>query len=182
MKKLAKITNEKYFMLVSGNRWEKNCLRAIIAFDRMISSGVIADEIRMKVTGATIKTYNYHIKNIHRFDFLGYVDDSELEKLYANAYAFVYPSLNEGFGYPPIEAMRYGVPVIASPFSSIPEICGDSVLYFNPFSIEEIMNRMLMILDETLHAKYSQNSINQYSKVKLRQDADLDKLIDFILE
>ena len=44
------------------------------------------------------------------------------------------------------------------------------------------MNRMLMILDETLHAKYSQNSINQYSKVKLRQDADLDKLIDFILE
>ena len=41
---------------------------------------------------------------------------------------------------------------------------------------------MLMILDETLHAKYAQNSINQYSKVKLRQDADLDKLIDFILE
>lgn len=180
--KLAKITNEKYFMLVSGNRWEKNCLRAIIAFDRMVSSGLIADGIRMKVTGATIKTYKYHIKNIHRFDFLGYVDDSELEKLYANAYAFVYPSLNEGFGYPPIEAMRYGVPVIASPFSSIPEICGGSVLYFNPFSIEEIMNRMLMILDETLHAKYSQNSINQYSKVKLRQDADLDKLIDFILE
>ena len=103
-----------------------------------------------------------------------------MEKLYANALVFVYPSLNEGFGYPPLEAMKYGVPVIASPFSSIPEVCGGSVLYFNPFSVEEIMNRMLMIMDDNLHYEYSQKALLRYSEIKRKQDEDLNRLIDYI--
>ena len=171
---------EKYFLLVSGNRWEKNNLRAIMAFDRLVSNGLLKD-IRIKITGVTKCDYKYKIKNPELFDFLGYVDEDELEKLYANAYVFVYPSLNEGFGYPPLEAMRYGVPVIASPYSSIAEICSGGALFFNPFSIEEIMNRMIMILNDRIYKSYSLKGYNQYLYIKEKQDKDLDLLIDYIL-
>ena len=172
---------EKYFMLVSGNRWEKNNLRAIMAFDRLVSRGYAFD-IRMKITGGDARDFKYKIQNPDRFEFLGYVDDTELERLYANAYLFVYPSLNEGFGYPPLEAMSYSVPVIASPFASISEICAGGALYFNPFSVEEIMNRMLMMItDSELHRAYAQNGYEQYKRIRARQDKDLDTLIDLLV-
>ncbi len=155
---------EKYFLLVSGNRWEKNNLRAIIAFDRLVSDKLISG-VKMKVTGAKVNNFRYHIRNPEMFDFLGYVSDEALNSLYVNSFLLVYPSLNEGFGYPPIEAMRYKVPVIASPFTSMAEICDNGALYFNPFSIEEIMGRMLMMMDEQRHAEYSQRGYEQYLKI-----------------
>lgn len=166
-------------MLVSGNRWEKNNLRAIQAFDNLISNNLITD-VKMKITGTDGTKFRYKIKNPDYFEFLGYVDDHKLEELYENAYLFIYPSLNEGFGYPPLEAMRYKIPVIASPFSSMAEICSQGVLFFNPYSVEEIMNRMLMMMDEQRHAEYSQKGYEQYLKIRERQDRDLDLLIEYI--
>lgn len=61
--------------------------------------------------------------------FLGYVSDSELKELYSKAACFVFPSKYEGFGIPPLEAMRCGCPVIASDSASLPEVCGDAALY-----------------------------------------------------
>ena len=135
----------------------------------------------MKVTGAKVNNFRYHIRNPEMFDFLGYVSDEALNSLYVNSFLLVYPSLNEGFGYPPIEAMRYKVPVIASPFTSMAEICDNGALYFNPFSVEEIMGRMLMMMDEQRHAEYSQRGYEQYLKIKKRQEKDLDSLIEYIL-
>lgn len=179
-KAIKKRNNEKYFFLVSGNRWEKNNLRAIIAFDRLADYNCMKD-IRMKVTGTKGDCFRYKIKHPDRFDFLGYVDDQELESLYANAYIFVYPSLNEGFGYPPLEAMRYKIPVIASPLSSIAETCSGGAFYFNPFSVEEIMNRMLMLItNPNLYSDLSQKGYEQYLKISKRQIKDLDLLIDYI--
>lgn len=169
----------RYFLLVSGNRWEKNNLRAIMAFDRLVSDGLIKN-IRMKITGAKEDDFKYKVKNPASFDFLGYVSDEELNDLYANAYLFIYPSLNEGFGYPPMEAMKYKVPVIASPFTSMAEICDSGALYFNPFQIEEIMGRMLMMMDEDKHAEYSARGYSQYLKIRQRQERDLDLLIEYI--
>lgn len=180
--KFKRNENERYFMLVSGNRWEKNNLRAIMAFDRLLTTKLIDSNIRMKITGTAGNDFKYKLKNSDSFDFLGYVNDDELEQLYANAFVFVYPSLNEGFGYPPLEAMRYGVPVIASPISSISEVCGGDVIYFNPFSVEEIMNRMMMMLDKTLYSKYSEKALLRYSEIKKIQDEDLDKLINYIYQ
>lgn len=179
-KAIKKRNNEKYFFLVSGNRWGKNNLRAIIAFDRLADYNCMKD-IRMKVTGTKGDCFRYKIKHPDRFDFLGYVDDQELESLYANAYIFVYPSLNEGFGYPPLEAMRYKIPVIASPLSSIAETCSGGAFYFNPFSVEEIMNRMLMLItNPNLYSDLSQKGYEQYLKISKRQIKDLDLLIDYI--
>lgn len=172
---------DKYFLLVSGNRWEKNNLRAIMAFDRLLTAGRI-NGVKMKITGITSSAFKYKIQNPDAIELLGYVDDDELDSLYANAFAFVYPSLNEGFGYPPIEAMRYGVPVIASPVTSMAEICGGGALYFDPYSVEEIMNRMLMISAPDTHAEYSRKALDQYARIRARQDRDLDALIDYITE
>lgn len=81
--------------------------------------------------------------------WLGYVSDDELERLYRHAACFVFPSLYEGFGLPPIEAMSLGCPVIASNAASIPEVCGNAALYFNPSSALELKSQFLRLLHES---------------------------------
>lgn len=73
-----------------------------------------------------------------RIKWLGYVSDAELRALYESAMCFVFPSLYEGFGIPPLEAMNCGCPVLAARAASIPEVCGDAALYFDPRSPEEL--------------------------------------------
>lgn len=78
-------------------------------------------------------------------------DDDLLANLYQYAEIFVYPSKYEGFGIPPLEAMHYGTPVIASSASSIPEVVGDAGLYFDPNNEEELAEKMkILIHDSTL--------------------------------
>jgi len=75
-------------------------------------------------------------------EILGYVDDSTLRWLYQNCFAFVFPSLFEGFGLPVLEAMSMGVPVIVSATSSLPEIVGNNGMLVDPNSTEEICDAM----------------------------------------
>lgn len=63
---------------------------------------------------------------------LGFVDDVTLQQLYAGARLFVYPSIYEGFGLPPVEAMASGTPVVVSNRSCLPEVCGDAARYVDP--------------------------------------------------
>lgn len=171
---------EKYFLMVSGNRWEKNNLRAIMALDRLFSNGFL-EGYTARITGAKdASIYKYKIKNPERFHFMGYVDEHELEQLYHDAYAFIYPSLNEGFGYPPMEAMRYGIPVLCSPFSSIPEVCQGAAMYFNPLQVEEIMNRIIQITDSETHQDFSLRALRQYDVITAKQKSDLDAMIRWI--
>jgi glycosyltransferase involved in cell wall biosynthesis len=170
---------EKYFLMVSGNRWEKNNLRAIMAFDRLVSAGKMKG-VKAVVTGCSAENFHYKIQNPDSFKFYGYVEERVLEDLYANAFVFVYPSLNEGFGYPPLEAMRYGIPVIASPFSSISEVLEEAALYFNPFSVEEIMSRMLLMMDEQRYQQYAAKGRKKFEQISSRQKEDLDALIDYL--
>lgn len=76
-------------------------------------------------------------------------DDENLKLMYKTAAALVYPSIYEGFGLPPIEAMSHGCPVIASNQGSIPEICQDAAVYFNPYNIEEMSFVMEKFLRDT---------------------------------
>lgn len=64
--------------------------------------------------------------------YVGYVSDEELKALYENAACFVFPSIYEGYGLPPTEAMACGCPVVAAKAASIPEVCGDAAIYFDP--------------------------------------------------
>lgn len=82
-----------------------------------------------------------HVKHI------GYVSDEELAALYCNAACFIFPSLYEGFGFPPLEAMAHGCPVIVSPLASLPEICADSALYCDPYNPQELVEKVKLILE-----------------------------------
>lgn len=172
--------SDNFFLLVSGNRVEKNNLRAIRALDNLFSSGYLIG-YKVKIVGANNEQiFRYKIKNKENFEFLGYVEDCKLEQLYHDAYALIYPSLNEGFGYPPLEAMQYGTPVLASPFTSITEICAGAALYSNPLSISEIATRIIYILDKNVRKKYSELSVERYLKISKKQEEDLNALVRYL--
>jgi glycosyltransferase involved in cell wall biosynthesis len=82
-----------------------------------------------------------------RIIHLGYVNDAELRALYSKAVGFVFPSLYEGFGLPPLEAMRCGCPVICSNQASLPEVCGDAALYFNPQDTQAIGDGIFQLVN-----------------------------------
>lgn len=170
----------KYWLLVSGNRWVKNSARAILAFDELFTE---RPQLEGQVVITGLKSWYelcLEIKNPDRFILVGYVDEIELKSLYHNAYLLVYPSLNEGFGYPPLEAMHEGCPVIASAVSSIPEVCGDGVMYFNPFLIPEIKMRILMMEDRTLRDEYRLKGIEREMYIHAKQDSDLKEMCEFL--
>ena len=77
---------------------------------------------------------------------VGYVTDAELRALYEHAACFVYPSLYEGFGLPPLEAMACGCAVIVSDAASLPEICGDAAIYCDPRSPEDIAGKLAALM------------------------------------
>jgi glycosyltransferase involved in cell wall biosynthesis len=78
--------------------------------------------------------------------FTGFVDDEDISTIYHNASVFVFPSIYEGFGFPPLEAMSNGCPVIVSNKSSMPEICENAVIYFDPFNENEISEKLSEVL------------------------------------
>ena len=80
--------------------------------------------------------------------FLGWLSEPELEGLYQAATCFVYPSLQEGFGLPVLEAMRRGTPVACSNTSSMPEVGGEAVLYFDPTDTAAIAAALARLLSE----------------------------------
>lgn len=78
----------------------------------------------------------------------GYVEDEELPIATAGATAYVIPSLSEGFGKPPLEAMACGTPVISSKESCMPEVLGDAAYYFDPFNIKDMSQAMAKIFED----------------------------------
>ncbi|MDP2789576.1 MAG: glycosyltransferase family 1 protein [bacterium] len=85
-----------------------------------------------------------------------YLNDSERWRAVANAQAFIYPSVYEGFGFPPLEAMTLGVPVIASHVTSIPEVGGDAALLVDPWDPQDIARAMVaLVRDRALREQYS---------------------------
>jgi len=104
------------------------------------------------------------------------LDKSELDSYLANAFCLVYPTLNEGFGYPPLQAMHFGVPSLCSAIASTTEVLKDSVLYFNPYSISEIQNRILQIsndndIRETIRKKIKLR-INELAHIQEQHEID----------
>lgn len=88
-------------------------------------------------------------EGIENIRFTGYVTDSVLGGLYRRAAVYVFPSLYEGFGLPPLEAMQYGTPVLASNRGSLPEILGDAALYFDPTQSNDLRQQLEHLLEDT---------------------------------
>jgi glycosyltransferase involved in cell wall biosynthesis len=96
---------------------------------------------------------------------LGLVTDKELDALYKHCLFFIYPSIWEGFGYPIIEAMQRGVPVACSNTSSLKEIAGEAALTFDPFIIEDITQKLTLMLNKPeLRQIYAKRGLIQQKK------------------
>ena len=165
--------------MISASVWIKNSYRGILALDEFFDHKEFSGIKAIVLGGLPSKIFN-QIRNKKNFEIHDYVSTKQLEEYYANAYLFFYPTLNEGFGYPPLEAMKYGTPVIASSISAVREVCEHSVLYFNPYSIEEMTTKLIQF--QSMDYKIQkQKSINQYYKIKKKQTKDLERITKLIL-
>lgn len=171
---------QPYFLMVSGNRFEKNICRAVESFDLLIKQGKL-NGFKIIITGCGNQPFFKKIKYKDYYELKPYVNKSELDELYQNAFCFVYPSLNEGFGYPPLLAMSCGVPVIASSSTSIPEVCDNAAIYFCPTNIMELSNRIMQIvlLDE-LRQNLIKRGYNRVDELQRKQNEELPALLDYI--
>jgi glycosyltransferase involved in cell wall biosynthesis len=139
----------KYFLFVGTIEPRKN-LRAILGAFALLDAErenvnlVVVGNIGWKTKDimSLLKAHRYR----SRIHFTGYVDDARLSFIYRNAFCLLYPSLYEGFGFPVLEAMTYGVPVITSNVSSMPEVAGDATLLVDPNDVNGLADAMNNIL------------------------------------
>lgn len=137
---IQELQNAKYLLSVGHIEPRKNYERLLLAFNRLKEKEHNAD-LKLVIVGQKKHSYQRVIDCIsHTSDvyYLDFVEEDFLFWLYSNAYLFVFPSIYEGFGFPPLEAACFGTVSAVSNVSSIPEICGDSVFYFNPFDIDNM--------------------------------------------
>jgi glycosyltransferase involved in cell wall biosynthesis len=141
------------FVLYAGNiKPHKNLERLIEGFHTLRKNGfehvkllIIGDEISKY---ATLRRAVHRHKLHHHVRFLGFVSDKTLACLYRLAGVFVFPSLYEGFGLPPLEAMASGTPVITSNVSSLPEVVGDAAVLIDPYEPDAIFDAMRRVLTD----------------------------------
>jgi glycosyltransferase involved in cell wall biosynthesis len=141
------------FILYAGNiKPHKNIDRLIEAYSILRRRGVSG--VKLLIIGDEISKYPNLRRLVHRFQlhphvrFLGFVPEETLAALYRLASVFVFPSLYEGFGLPPLEAMAAGAPVITSNVSSLPEVVGDAALLIDPMDAGALADAMARVLGD----------------------------------
>jgi glycosyltransferase involved in cell wall biosynthesis len=153
------------FVLYAGNvKPHKNLERLIEAFHLVRNRGL--DHLKLVLMGDEISKYAslrraVHRHQLHRYvRFLGYLPEETLAVMYRLAGVFAFPSLYEGFGLPPLEAMVSGTPVVTSNVSSMPEVAGDAAVLVNPYDPEAIAEGIYQVLtDDQLRRSLRQRGI-----------------------
>lgn len=159
--------NKGYILTVSTISPRKNVNRLIEAFN-IIKDNVDLNLIVAGKNGWLFESVyelvdKYQLKD--RVMFTGGINDDELKYLYKNADVFIYPSIYEGFGLPPLEAMSYGVPCLVSNVTSMPEVVGEAAMLFDPMNVDEIANK--------LHSMCNDSNIkNNFSQLGFKRIAD----------
>ncbi len=135
-----------YLLYVGARSSYKNFTRLALAFARVITQ---LPWLQLQLVGAPLETQEVDLLEAlaiqNKVILHDSLSDPELYRLYRGALAFIYPSLYEGFGLPPLEAMAMDTPVLAANTSSIPEVTGDAALLFDPSSVEAIAEAILQI-------------------------------------
>jgi glycosyltransferase involved in cell wall biosynthesis len=160
------------FLLYPANRWpHKNHERLFAAFALVRRE---RPDLRLVLTGAG----HDELALPDGAESRGHVSLDELVELYRSAQALVYPSLYEGFGIPCVEAMACGCPVACSRVASLPEVCGDAAVYFDPLSIEEIARGIDDVLTRPPAGGTDQAARYTWEECARRHDAVYRELAD----
>lgn len=162
--------NIKYYVLVSAFAPPKNPFKTLKAFKRF--ADLRPDSYLITIGCPYSNVFENHVN-------LPFLNDSDLSLLYKHSYALIYPSFFEGFGYPPIEAMHFGKPILSSNATSMPEMLADAPIYFCPLYESAIYGALLSLTDDN-YSYYSTKSIECYNRIHERQERDLQTLIDMI--
>ena len=168
--------NDPYILYLGGFSSRKNVSGLIKAFcniskdlkktHKLVLGGSLRDE------GLLLKEFVHTSGLDNLIIFTGYLDDKVLPILYNCCEAFVYPSLYEGFGLPPLEAMSCRKPVITSNVTSIPEVTLDSAILINPLNTDELAHSMLTLLNnEGLKEEFSEKGYKRSLQFSWRQTA-----------
>lgn len=138
-----------YFLYLGNRAPYKNFDGLLVALSKIVPT---CSDLLLRVVGKPLDpTETRQIASLGLRDHVrecGYVTDAQLAALYRSSLAFVYPSLYEGFGIPPLEAMACGTVVVAADTSSIPEVVGDAGLLFDPQSPDEFVDALRLVLDD----------------------------------
>lgn len=160
------LLNRPYLLFVGVLERKKNVVNLTRGFDAFIQK--YKADIDLVIVGKADKHYpdiKHHaldIKNSNRLIFTGAVDDKELRALYKGAYAFITASLHEGFGLPGVEALSFGLPLLASNILVFNEIYDNAAIYFNPLDPLDIAEKInLLVRDNQFYEQLQKKSFDR---------------------
>ena len=176
------IPEAKYFLTLAAPQPRKNLAHLIRSFFRLLAERQCPD-LYLVLAGSKAQGWMYEeifaavesAPFVHRSRviFTGYVADQDLPALYTGCTGFIFPSLYEGFGLPPLEAMACGAPVITSNSTSLPEVIGEAGLMVDPTSVDALSEAMMMLLDdENLRLELRHKGITRASEFSWKRCAD----------
>jgi glycosyltransferase involved in cell wall biosynthesis len=142
---------EPFVLTASRVDARKNHLRMLEAFERLVKEGFSQRWVIVGPRGFGAEVFERALAQSparERVEWLGSVSDAELARRYAQCDCFLFASLNEGFGLPPLEAMACGAPVVASAVTALPEVCGEAALLVEPTDSERIFEAVRTVLRE----------------------------------
>lgn len=168
---------KKYFLYVGTLQPRKNLSTLVNAFNFFQKK---FPQFELVIAGKKGWLYDNLFKQVsdlgltEKVFFTGYISNKQLEFLYRHAFAFVLPSLYEGFGIPILEAMSFNCPVISAYSSSLPEIGADACLYFNPLDEKDLAEKMELLLKNNQLRKdlikKGKKRIKEFSWIKCAQE------------
>lgn len=180
VRKKFQIPEGRYFLTLATVEKRKNLQMSISCFREILQQPGCEDLsfVLVGTRGWKVKEVLEEIDNDpllqNRVVFTGFVPDEYLCALYSGAEAFLYPSLYEGFGLPPLEAMQCGLPVIASNTSSLPEVIGDAGILIDPQDKDSICEAMLKVLqDKDLRMQYVSKGLVRAKEFSWQRCADM---------
>lgn len=160
--------NRPYLLYVGNAYPHKNLERLIMAFGKLITDYML--DFQLVIVGkkdtfhAALEKEVRDAKLEKRVIFTDYVSDRELAGLYKGAAIYVFPSLSEGFGLPPVEAMSYDLPVASSNATCLPEVIGDAAEFFDPTNIDD----MARVIASLLSDDYRRDQLRKLGRARVR--------------
>lgn len=170
---MQELINKNFIMYVGRHQPHKNLPRLLRAHELLLEKH---PNLLLAIVGKPDKTTELlraEVKHPDKVVFTGFVCDQQLRWMYEHTAVYVFPSLSEGFGLPPLEAMRHGAPVVSSNATCIPEVCGDAALYFNPLVISDMANKISsVVVDRNIRVKLVSKGKEQVTKFSWKRMAE----------